>query len=287
MMGVVEREAIADAHVSAPRSGVAMAVVGTSHSSAAMAMGLEAPTQLRGGPKVAARLRCADFGWQPDVPALLAHAAKTAERGAVAFGAILLEGEPGAGRTHLARRLAHIAGVPHVTIDLPGGGLEQLAQRRRGPDFVLPTAPVLAIAACRAANPIISLLGVDELREDAQELLVRMIDPATSSRWPDPAAGGTVDLSHVSWFIQSHLPDRIAPRLAHLLRPVRMFWPTDDAVALHAIEVLAEAAIDENVATPPTTVIEQIIGETQSRHAQRSTAALYRRACDLICQEAR
>lgn len=287
MTKLVQREAIARSLVPAPRSGDTMTVVGTSHSSAPMAMGLEAPMPLRGGSKVAARLRRADFSWQPDVPAILARAASSAERGSVGFGAILLEGEPGAGRTHLARRLAHLAGVPHVRIDLSGGGLEQLVQRRRGPDLTLPTAPVLAIAACQIANPVISLLGVDELGEDEQELLVRMINPATSDRWQDQAAGGAVDLSHISWMVQSHLPGRIAPRLAHLLHPIRMFWPTDDAVVLHAVEVIAEAAVDENVVTPPVTAIEQIVGEARVRRAQRSTAALYRRACDLIRQEIR
>ncbi|MCD2323060.1 hypothetical protein LQ953_03410 [Sphingomonas sp. IC-56] len=263
---------------------VATAIVGRSYTSRPMSLGLEAPLPVLGGSRAAIDgLRLADFSWQPDVPSLLESAIRSAETGRMNFGAVLLEGEAGAGRTHLARRLSHLAGLPHVLLDLGApDGMQQLWQSRRGPDLVLPSAPVLAMAAARCANPVISVTGIEQLGADAQGHLARMIDPHEAVAWRDHAAGGTVDLSQVSWMIQSHVPGLLSPRLAALLRPVRLRWPSDDDLPLHAVEVAAEAAIDENASTLSGHLVERIIGETRCRNRERSTAALYQRTSAMI-----
>jgi hypothetical protein len=272
----------------AQRDRPATMVVGTSFSSRPMGLGLDGELELRGCDKFAlAQLQfAADVAPQPELAQIIRRALQTAQaagRTWLRFGALLLEGTPGAGRTHLARRLAYLAGLPHAIFDLTEHGtFGSFRDAPQGPDLVLPCAPVVAMAATRCANPVITVLGVEGLDATAQVQLARMIDPDTAGRWVDHTLGGSVDLRQVSWLIQSHVPGQLVRELERLLHPVTLRPPTGADLAVHAAEVLAEAAIDANAPALAAEVVEHMLADLHHCHESRSTAHLYDRARTLI-----
>ena len=262
-------------------SGEAAVLVAQSFSTGLPPLGLDGALALRGGdPRARERLAFElGFGWQPAFRAVVEHAivrSSGPDPTWFALPPLLLCGPSGVGRTHVARRVAELAGVPHVGLDLSGpGGAGQLRPSTRGPDLLIPSAPVLAMAVARCANPIISVFGAEMLDGEGQAELARMIDPSSAERWVDYACGATVDLRHVSWMIQGHEPGALAPSLLRLLHPVELQWPERHELPLHLAEVLAEAAIDLGVVERVGRRADEAITHLSRRHGPLATAPIY------------
>lgn len=220
------------------------------------------------------------FGLRPELDAAFDEALRMASSESspwLVVPPLLLCGPGGAGRTHVARRFAHRAGLPHVVMDVAEAAGEALVGHSpHGPDLVLPAAPVLAMAVGRCANPVISVVGVEELSDAGQRRLATMIDPSTAAQWIDHAAQATVDLRQVSWFIQSRNPHAIVPQLLRLLNPVELRWPDDQQ--LFVVEVLAEAAVDLGVVDRVGPVISEAINALLPATRRMSTAEVYAQA---------
>lgn len=255
----------------------ASVLVAQGFASGSPALGLDVPLPLRGGDPQARERLTVDlgFGWQEELRTVLTRA--RLEGGDwLSLPPLLLCGPEGVGRTHVARRIAELAGVPHVSIAVGGAlGIEQLRPSGCGPDLRFPSAPVLAIAVSRCANPIVSVSGADLLDASGQAELARMLDPATAERWVDYACAATVDLRHVNWMIQAHDPSALAPGLLRLVKPVLLRPPEGDDSPLHLVEVLAEAAIDKGVAYRLGALAEQGLAYLSRQHGARSTASIY------------
>lgn len=260
-------------------------VAAQSFSARPASMGLDAELSLDGGSDSDLRRirRELGFGWQHELLAVVGGAVARAMSGEARWFTLppmLLEGPAGVGRTHVARRLAQLAGVPHAMLDLSApGAIEQLGQRPRGPDLVMPSVPVLAMAISRCANPMISVVGANRLDEAGQRFFALMIDPDTAARWVEDAVGATVDLRQVSWIVQADAGGMLSPSLARQLRPVGLRWPDPGAESLHFAEVIAEAAIDECVHGFTGAQIAAAMDTLARRTGQRSTASLYEAAC--------
>ena len=256
-------------------------VVAESFSAIPPLLGLGASLALLGG-GTDARSRMEmqlGFTWQPD---LLAHVrlasgrAGDADRRWFSMQPTLLCGDEGVGRTHVARRLAQLATLPHAVFHLPGGiGAELFRRQPRGPDVFLPPPPVLAMAASGCANPMISVTGIDEADAEAQRNLARMIDPETAGRWVDHATGSVVDLRQVSWMVQAKEPASVIPQLRRLLEPIELNWPARADVPLHMVEVIAEAALDAGRSDRVGERIGEGLQQLERIVSYRSTAQLY------------
>ena len=226
----------------------ASVMVAQTFTSDRLPLGLEVALPLRGGhcPRHA-RMNDLGLGWQRELRVVMETAAAgvRSDAGWFELPPLLLWGPTGAGRTHIARSIARAAGLPHVAVMVGGTmGLEQLRPSACGPDLLLPSAPVLAMAVSRCANPVVCIHGAETLDAAGQVELARMIDPASAGRWIDYACGATIDLRHVNWIVQGGEPGSLVPALQALLRPVRLRVPEGDEVPLLLVEVLAEAAID-------------------------------------------
>lgn len=249
-------------------------------------LGIGDALALRGGdPATLARLRNdIATGWRPDLGGVLAMALLGAESGAspwLTVPPLLLCGPAGVGRTHVARRFAHLAGAPHVVMDLAGpdaGGL--IRHGANGPDLILPSVPVLAMAAGRCANPVVTVTGIEELPPEGQRDIAAMIDPSTAGRWVDYAAKAMIDLRQVNWFVQCRDPHGFSPALLRLLHPVELSWPDD--IDLHLVEVLAEAAIDRGVIDQVGDLVGDLLEHLRMAAQRRSTAEIYLRAQHLL-----
>ncbi len=247
-------------------------------------LGFDTPLSLRGGDDGSLRRLALELGfsWQQQLLPVIAAAVTRIQSGKgpwLTFPPMMLHGEIGVGRTHIARRLAQLGGLPHVRLDLGDAvGLEQIRPSSWGPDLVLPSLPVLTMAVSRCANPMISVVGLDRVDQAAQQLLATMIHPDTAGRWVDRVADGAVDLRQISWMVQVDDPYRLTPALQGLLTPIELFWPGPDDIRDHLIEVLAEAAIDlgviDRVGARATTVLPYLLNASR----QRSTAQIYEEA---------
>ncbi|MFL0586100.1 hypothetical protein CA236_04915 [Sphingomonas sp. ABOLG] len=262
-------------------SAGASAVIAESFAGEPSPLGLSTALELRGGSGRDRERLTFDlgFGWQEELRAAvgcgLARFAGTGE-GWFALPPLLLRGPAGVGRTHVARRIADLAGLPHVGVAVGGPlGMEQLRPSGCGPDLVLPSAPVLAMAVSRCANPVVSVYGVEALDAAAQAELARMIDPETAGRWVDYACGATVDLRHVNWMIQGQEPEALTPHLQRLLRPVELRPPLGRDVPLHLAEVLAEAAVDLGVIDRVGARAEEGIAYLSRLQGASSTSRIY------------
>ncbi len=251
-------------------------------------LGLGVPLPLRGGDPGARERLTTDlgFGWQAELRGVLDRAADLAAiagKDWLSLPALLLCGPEGVGRTHVARRIAELAGVPHVSVTVGGPfGIEQLRPIGCGPDLRLPSAPVLAIAVSQCANPIVTISGTDMLDAGGQDELARMLDPATAERWVDYSCRATVDLRHVNWMIQSHDPSALAPSLLRLVEPVWLRPPEGCDVLLHLVEVLAEAAIDRGVVDRLGALAGEGLAHLSRHRGPRTTAEIYAAAAQWL-----
>jgi hypothetical protein len=259
-------------------------VVAESFTAQSTGLGLGSPLALRGGePDVLRRLaRELGLGWHTQLRSIIDQAILAArdERSPwFKLPPLALIGERGVGRTHAARRIAYAAGLPHVSLDFADpAGVSQLDPQLCGPDLVLPSLPVLAMAIGGCANPGVSVVGVECLELASTHRLAAMINPASAAKFIDHATGCRVDLRQVNWLVQCSDLGALAPALAHSLLPVELIWPDERDLPLHVAEVLAEAAIDAGV-------IDQLGGQASDALAyldrmgrRRFTAEIYEAA---------
>lgn len=259
-------------------------VVAEGFTAAGPRLGLGLPLDLRGGgdPALAALSTELGFGWQHELRAVVDPAVARAQDGRTPWlklPPLLLLGERGAGRTHVARRIAQLACLPHVTLDFTDpAGVEQLWPRVCGPDLVLPSLPVLAMAVGGCANPVVSVLGVECLDVPTQHRFAAFIEKRSAARHLDYAAAGTVDLTQVNWMVQGADASMIAPKLLQLLSPAELHRPDPQSLPLHVVEVLAEAAIDLGLIDRLQHQVGDALTHLVCVGERRSTAEIYEHA---------
>jgi hypothetical protein len=255
----------------------ASVVVAQGFAADAPPLGLAAALPLGGGGDRARDRLTSELGfrWQADLRSVIERSV-TRRADWLALPPLLLCGPTGVGRTHVARRVAELAGLPHVGVAVGGlSGIEQLRPSGCGPDLLLPSAPVLAMAVSRCANPVVSVYDVGTLDAHGQAELARMIDPETAGRWVDYACGATVDLRQVNWMVQTHEPGALVPPLLRLLQPVWLRFPEGADAPLHLAEVLAEAAIDLGVIERVGSRAADGVEHLSRLRGEASTARIY------------
>jgi len=139
-----------------------------------------------------------------------------AERPWFGGGTLILAGPAGAGRTHAARWLARVAGVPHAVLNLTDPVIAANVAASGEITEAIGASPVtIAMATARCANPIVTVVGADRLGDDVLAGLAAMIDPERGRRWREDRLGIDVDLGEVTWVLQldvrRDIPAWVAP----------------------------------------------------------------------------
>lgn len=174
----------------------------------------------------------------------------------------LLSGPDGVGRTHIARRLATAAGVPHVEFDLAD---PRIGRHEAAPDVRMPMAPFVAMSVSRCANPVVSVVNVDRANSVGLALLQRLVDPRANGRIVVSALAAQFDLSQVTWLVQSSAADGLPDRLRDLLVDVELADTEIDDTVYVKIDLIAEVVADFALDPPSPADVEVIVGKRRAR----------------------
>lgn len=157
----------------------------------------------------------------------------------------LLAGNGGAGRTHAARWLARVAGVPFVILNLTDPLIAtNLGASRRVSEALWACPITVAMAAARCANPVVLVVGAEEASGDAISGLASMIDPEAGACWREDQLNTLVDLGEVTWLIQAEQATRLPASLRPLVTQVWFERPPTGSETVFALSMMLEAAGD-------------------------------------------
>lgn len=133
---------------------------------------------------------------------------------AVRLPPLLLDGSPGIGKSHWARRLAERVGTPSELIDAanePAGFA--VAGSQKGWSIAHPGRPVALILRERVGNPVIVIDEVDkvgDVRSDKgvsfalSNALLRLLEPLSARTWSCPYYRVRFDMRWISWVLTSN-----------------------------------------------------------------------------------
>ncbi len=161
---------------------------------------------------------------------------------------VLLHGPPGTGKTHFARRLAELAGVPHQMLSAAGSSdARMVLGTNKGYSTGQPSFAVLSMARLDAANPIVIVDEVDKVAESGTNglltaALLAFLERATARALVDEFLGVPVDTSRVTWVLTANDPSRLPAPLRSRVASFALGRPTPQDLPLLAAGLLGELA---------------------------------------------
>lgn len=166
----------------------------------------------------------------------------------IRIGPTILVGPPGSGKSHFARRVFELLGVPFDEIPIAGAADSALMGTSRRWSTGEPSMALSSVLRHRVANPGLILdevekAGTGNHNGNALDAILPMLETSTAAAYHDPYIQAPVDLSRLSWLmtantiapLKRHLRDRCRviafppPDLAHLRLYVRQLLPAISA----------------------------------------------------------
>lgn len=182
----------------------------------------------------------------------LAHAAACAE--GTSFPAILLDGEPGIGKTHFAEELAKALSLPFNTISAGsiGGGFV-LSGTDQHYVNAQPGRIWHALANADVCNPIIVLDELDKSGGDErwnfQDGLLPLLEPRTASAYEDVCLEAKLDASKIFFIATSNDATRISEPLRTRMHVISVPAPNEQQ-RLDIARAIFDEVVYEKVGVP-------------------------------------
>ncbi|MGA0594278.1 AAA family ATPase [Enterovirga sp. CN4-39] len=160
---------------------------------------------------------------------------------------ILIEGEPGAGKSRFARRLAETLGVGLFRVDGTNDAGGSFGGTERRWYSAEPCRPFMAVARHRQANPMILIEESDKaaVRQDYGRLWDSILlfgERESSAHFQDPCLQAELDLSHVLIVLTANRRDGLPGPLLDRLKIVTFPAPGREHLPALAASVLREIA---------------------------------------------
>jgi ATPase family associated with various cellular activities (AAA) len=173
-------------------------------------------------------------------------------RATVPIRPTLIWGEPGGGKSLLARRIAEVLGVFCWRTDASRSDAVFAGTDRRW-SSAEPCHPFLAIARARNANPLILLDELEKAggmgsgtRPDGVgrlwDCLLGLMEAETSIRYPDPFFQANVDLSQISYIATANGVAGLPKPLLDRFRVIKLALPSGDHLDALLPAVIADLA---------------------------------------------
>ncbi len=181
------------------------------------------------------------------------------ERPYIKLRPTILVGEPGGGKTWLARRLMEVLGVPCELYSCGGVGDSSLAGTARRWSTGEPSLPVTLMRRHLCASPGIILDEIEKAGTSRHngallDALLGLMEPTSAEAWHDPYVQAAVDVRHVVWLGTANSVDAIPAPLRDRCR--RLTIPMPQAEHLVAIgnailrKEIADRGLDDQWAIP-------------------------------------
>lgn len=166
---------------------------------------------------------------------------------------LLLVGEPGGGKTRLARRYGEVLGLQPAVYSMAGvtdsvsiGGVA------RGWSTGGFSAPVRELIRTRIANPILVIDEVDKIgtsrhNGNACDALINQLGVETAARYRDVYLQADVDLSHVQWILTANTLDTVPRPLLDRCVVLRLDEPGPEHLRQLATSILADVRADRGL----------------------------------------
>jgi hypothetical protein len=178
-------------------------------------MSLEGPADEHAADEIAAALFEESPWLQPAIELIWRDMRRFAREGlGLKFRPILLDGPPGIGKTHLARRVAELSGLPELNFDV-GSSTEgwRITGMNRGWGSSYPSSILSCILDMGCANPVVFIDEIDKagtcysktgVSTSIVTSLLPLIEPRSAYGWECPFYGCKFDMSHVNWILASN-----------------------------------------------------------------------------------
>lgn len=266
-------------HQPAPPPSV---VVARAFDGGVPALGLDRPLALLGGHALSPAVLPGALGldWLPQVQDVVGRASLAMARAGAGFFRMpptALTARKGSGRTHVAGRIARLAGLPLLVVAVGGEhGAERLLPPGLEGRYIAPSPITVCMAATRCANPVVLLEGVEHARDETVELLASMMDPAACAGWTEEALGCSIDLRGVSWLLALPGPGVVPAGLSHLVpESANAGVKNSDGEWLRSLSILLEVMDDSGVHDLGRDAIEAIVGTMEVPRFSGGSLGLY------------
>jgi ATPase family associated with various cellular activities (AAA) len=197
---------------------------------------------------------------------------------------VLLTGTPGNGKTHFARRFAHVFGLHLWSVDCSGSDGAVFAGTDRRWYSAEPCHPFLAMSRGKQANPLVLLDELEKAptRQDYGRLwdsLLPFLDPGSNKAIQDKCLQVPVDASQINFIATANRIDALPWPLRDRLRIIAFPEPTPAFLPALIPPLLADLATSRAL---DQRFIEPLTEEDHAFIAQRWKGGSVRRLARLL-----